>query len=121
MVRPLFDTNILIDYLGGIAPARDELARYREPAISIVSWMEVLIGAAAEVEPGTRRFLSRFTIVEIDMAVAERAVLVRSSSRMRLPDAIIQASAEVHAMLLVTRNTRDFDATSPSVRVPYSL
>jgi predicted nucleic acid-binding protein len=121
MVRPLFDTNILIDYLGGIAPARDELARYREPAISIVSWMEVLIGAAAEVEPGTRRFLSRFTIVEIDRAVAERAVLVRRSSRMRLPDAIIQASAEVHAMLLVTRNTRDFDATSPSVRVPYSL
>jgi predicted nucleic acid-binding protein len=121
MVRPLFDTNILIDYLGGIAPARDELARYREPAISIVSWMEVLIGAAAEVEPGTRRFLSRFTIVEIDRAVAERAVLVRRISRMRLPDAIIQASAEVHAMLLVTRNTRDFDATSPSVRVPYSL
>jgi predicted nucleic acid-binding protein len=121
LVRPLFDTNILIDYLGGIAPAREELARYREPAISIVSWMEVLIGAAAEVEPGTRRFLSRFTIVEIDRAVAERAVLVRRSSRMRLPDAIIQASAEVHAMLLVTRNTRDFDATSPSVRVPYSL
>ena len=24
-------------------------------------------------------------------------------------------------MLLVTRNTRDFDGTSPSVRVPYSL
>lgn len=43
MVRPLFDTNILIDYLGGVALARDELARYREPAISIVSWMEVLI------------------------------------------------------------------------------
>jgi predicted nucleic acid-binding protein len=121
MVRPLFDTNILIDYLGGIALARDELARYRGSAISIVSWMEVLIGAAPEVELATRRFLSRFTIVEIDRAVAERAVIVRRSSRIRLPDAIIQASAEVHSMLLVTRNTRDFDGTSPSVRVPYSL
>jgi predicted nucleic acid-binding protein len=120
-VRPLFDTNILIDYLGGIAPARDELARYPEPAISIVSWMEVLIGAAPEVEPATRRFLSRFSIVEIDRAVAERAVVLRRGSRIRLPDALIQASAEIHAMLLVTRNTRDFDSTSPSVRVPYAL
>jgi predicted nucleic acid-binding protein len=121
MVRPLFDTNILIDYLGGIARARDEMARYQESAINIVSWMEVMIGAAPEVEPATRRFLSRFTIVEIDRAVAERAVIVRRNSRIRLPDAIIQASAEVHSMLLVTRNTRDFDGTAPSVRVPYSL
>ena len=121
MVRPLFDTNILVDYLNGIAPARDELARYGEPAISIVSWMEVLIGAAPAVEPATRRFLSRFTLVEIDRAVAERAVIVRRTNRIRLPDAIIQASAEVYSMLLVTRNTRDFDGTSPSVRVPYSI
>ena len=121
MVRPLFDTNILIDYLSGIALARAELARYQEPAISIVSWMEVLIGAEAEVELATRRFLSRFTIVEIDRTVAERAVTIRRGSRVRLPDAIISASAEVLSMLLITRNTRDFDATSPSVRVPSAL
>ena len=121
MVRPLFDTNILIDYLNGIALAREELARYREPRISIISWMEVMIGAATDVEAATRRFLSRFTIVEIDQAVAERAVTIRRGSRMRLPDAIILASTEVHSMLLVTRNTRDFDGGSPSVRVPYSL
>ena len=121
MVRPLFDTNVLIDYLGGIAAARDEIGRYREPAISIVSWMEVLIGAGPDVEAATRRFLSRFDVIEIDRAIAERAVLVRRERRIRLPDALIQASAEVHAMLLVTRNTRDFDATSPSVRVPYTL
>jgi predicted nucleic acid-binding protein len=121
MVRPLFDTNILIDYLSGVALARDELARYQEPAISIVSWMEVLIGANPDVELATRRFLSRFSVVEIDAAVAERAVSIRRGSRIRLPDAIIRASAEVHSMLLVTRNTRDFDSTAPSVRVPYSL
>jgi predicted nucleic acid-binding protein len=121
MVRPLFDTNILIDYLGGVAPARDALARYQEPAISVISWMEVLIGAKPDVKLATRRFLSRFTLVEIDRAVAERAVMIRGGCRIRLPDAIIQASAEVQSMLLVTRNTRDFDETSPSVRVPYSL
>ena len=101
--------------------ARSELARYQEPAISVITWMEVLIGANPDVEGATRRFLSRFTIVEIDRAVAERAVIIRRNSRLRLPDAIVQASAEVHSMLLVTRNTRDFDVSSPSVRVPYSL
>jgi predicted nucleic acid-binding protein len=121
MVRPLFDTNILIDYLSGVALARDELARYQESAVSIVSWMEVLIGAKPDIELTTRRFLSRFTIVEIDSAVAERAVIIRRGNRIRLPDAIIQASAEVHSMLLVTRNTRDYDEASPSVRVPYVL
>lgn len=121
MVRPLFDTNILIDYLGGVALARDELALYRESAISVVSWMEVLIGAGPDVELATRRFLSRFTLVEIDRAVAERAVVIRRGSRIRRPDAIVLASAEVHSMLLVTRNTRDFDRASPSVRVPYAL
>ena len=121
IVKALFDTNILIDYLGGIAQARDELARYRESAISVISWMEVMVGARPEVELATRRFLSQFSIVAVDRPVAERAVLIRRGRRIRLPDAIIQASSEVHAMLLVTRNTRDFDAASPSVRVPYAL
>lgn len=120
MVRPLFDTNILIDYLSGVALAREELARYQDSAISIITWMEVLIGAEVDVEPATRRFLARFAIVEIDATVAERAVAIRRVRRIRLPDAIIQASAEVHSMLLVTRNTRDFEA-SPSMRVPYAL
>lgn len=121
MVRPLFDTNILIDYLRGVTLAREELARYPEPATSVISWMEVLVGAPADVEPATRRFLSRFAIIEIDRPVAERAVMLRRDRRIRLPDAIIQASAEVHSMLLVTRNTRDFDEASPSVRIPYLM
>lgn len=121
MVRPLFDTNILIDYLGGIDPAREELARYQTRAISVVTWMEVLIGVPPEFALETRSFLSRFILVGIDQAVAERAVDIRRGSRIRLPDAVILASAEVNGMILVTRNTRDFDASSPSVRVPYTL
>jgi predicted nucleic acid-binding protein len=40
---------------------------------------------------------------------------------MRLPDAIIWASADVHSMLLVTRNTKDFPADLPGIRIPYML
>jgi hypothetical protein len=38
MVRPLFDTNVLIDWLSGVAFAREELGRYQASATGIVSW-----------------------------------------------------------------------------------
>ncbi|MEF0942844.1 PIN domain-containing protein [Rhizobium sp. BR 362] len=48
MVKALFDTNVLIDYLNAVPQARDELTRYGEKAISIITWMEVLVGAKPE-------------------------------------------------------------------------
>lgn len=44
-VKVVLDTNVLVDYLQGIGSARDELAKYERPGISIITWMEVLIGA----------------------------------------------------------------------------
>ena len=120
-MRALLDTNILIDHLRGIAAARDEIARHEAPAISVVTWIEVMVGAAPPVETATRRFLAGFTLVPIDAAVAERAAAIRRATRLRLPDAIIRASADAHDMLLVTRNTRDFSADDPGVRIPYAL
>lgn len=49
-VKALFDTNILIDYLKGIDAARDEVARYRERLVSIVTWVELLAGSRSEAE-----------------------------------------------------------------------
>ena len=121
-MRALLDTNVLVDYLRGVEPAKGELARYKRPAISIVTWMEILVGAESEAETTTLRgFLSRFAVIPLDEAVAECAVAVRKRTRIRLPDAIIWASALVHEHILVTRNTRDFPADEPGVRVPYVL
>jgi predicted nucleic acid-binding protein len=121
MVKALFDTNILIDYLNAVPQAREELARYEARSISFISWMEVLVGAPQEVEQATRAFLSRFTLAGLDDRIAERAVDLRRRHRIRLPDAIIWATADVGGMLLVTRNTRDFDASNPGIRIPYTL
>ncbi len=121
-MRALLDTNILIDYLGGLAAARDELARYEDPSISAITWMEVMAGAADQEEGARlRSFLSGFRLVPIDEAVSELAVAIRRDRRIRLPDAIIWASARHIGGLLVTRNTRDFPADEPDVRVPYSI
>lgn len=121
MVKALLDTNILVDFLNQISEAREEMARYGDKAISIITWMEVLIGADAAVESETRSFLDTFTLIPLSRDVAERAVALRRDHRIRLPDAIIWASADVHSMLLVTRNTKDFAPDAPGIRVPYIL
>jgi len=121
MVKALFDTNILVDYLNAVPQARTELRRYTEKAVSIITWMEVMVGAADDVEETTRAFLSTFDVVALDEAIAERAVSLRRNHHIKLPDAIIWATAQVHAMLLVTRNTKGFTARDPGVRMPYRL
>jgi predicted nucleic acid-binding protein len=118
MVKALFDTNVLIDYLQGSDPARSEIQRYEQAAISIVTWMEVMVGAGEQETAPIRAFLSRFDLVELDEAVAEEAISLRRLHRMRLPDAIVWASARTRHMLLVTRD-KGFPADDPGVRRPY--
>lgn len=120
-MRALFDTNILIDYLNGIELAREELERFPEALISVITWTEVMVGTKPEEEIAVRKFLARFKQVPIDQKVAERAVLIRLKTRIRLPDAIIRASAELENALLVSRNTKDFPEGEPWVRVPYKI
>lgn len=84
--------------------------------------MEVLVGARSEEEEAwLRLFLDRFDNLPIDREVAEKAVRLRQTHRMRLPDAIIWATAQASDGLLVTRNTRDFPADDPGVRIPYTF
>jgi predicted nucleic acid-binding protein len=121
-VKALFDTNILIDYLNGIEPARREIERTRDRFISIVSWMEVLAGAEnAEEEDVLDMFLRDFIVLELTRRIARDAVEIRRTRRIRLPDAIIWASARSESAVLLTRNTKDFPKGERGVRVPYTL
>ncbi len=121
MVKPLFDTNVLIDYLAGREPARLEIERYGERCISVIGWMEVMVGAPSESEDAIRRFLDSFERIGVDPLVAERAVSLRRAHRLKLPDAIVWATAQVHNFLLVTRDFRDFPPDDPGIRMPYRL
>ena len=118
----LFDTNILIDHLNGMAQAARELGRSEDGAISVITWMEVMAGAAdADEEVVLRRFLANFRSLPLTSAVAERAAGLRRELRVKLPDAIILATAEVSGRVLVTRNVRDFPGGMRGVRVPYRV
>jgi predicted nucleic acid-binding protein len=120
-MKAVIDTNILIDYLSGVTKAKEEIESYDEACISLITSMEILVGAQGEEESEIREFLRSFTIQPIDESVAERAVLLKRENKMRLPDAIIWATALELGVFLVTRNTRDFPARHPGIRVPYRL
>jgi hypothetical protein len=121
-----FDANILIDALAGFPPARAEIRRAVElgtrPWISRMAWIEVLSKGNDQVVRGTTDFLSRFGMDEIDEEIARRAsALRRERPRLKSPDAIILATAQIRGRVLVTRNTKDFPAEMPGIRVPYLL
>ena len=121
MVAALLDSNILVDHLKGYPQATAEIGRYKNPAISIVTWIEVMVGAADDSSTHTRQFLDGFVIIGLDNTVAERAIILRQTYRLKLPDAVIWAAAQTTGRLLVTRNTKDFPADEPGVRAPYQL
>lgn len=121
MVKVLFDTNILIDYLNGVELAKAELDRYANKAISLITWMEVLVGVTPATDAIIRNFLNDFERLPIDARVSEAAVELRKKYRIKLPDAIIWATAQVHGRILVTPNTKDFAVGEPGVSIPYFL
>ncbi|MBK8907605.1 MAG: type II toxin-antitoxin system VapC family toxin [Rhodospirillales bacterium] len=120
-MKAVFDTNILIDYLNGIVDARRELTRYDSLLISPITWIEVMVGGKSEENTRLRDFLRRFDWVALDTAVAGVAARLRRTHRIKVPDAVVWASAEVADALLVTRNTKDFPMDLPGIRVPYTL
>ncbi len=121
MSGALLDSNILIDLFNGIPAAAEEWARYPRAAISVVTWIEVMAGVLPEENKRFRIFLNDLERIDLSPEIAERAAVIRRERRIKLPDAIIQASAETRGLTLVTRNIRDFPEGTPGVRVPYRL
>lgn len=121
MSDPFFDTNILIDWLLRRPAARDEILRYRRHRISRIVWTEVLAGEPLEQRDVIRELIAPFEVVDVDARIATAAADVRHRSRMKLLDAFIFATAQVNGAILITRNTKDFPALMPGIRVPYTL
>ena len=117
-----FDSDVLIDYFDGIATASEELSHYDRVLISRITWMEVLVGAPTDTLRQIREdFLRQFAVIELDEAVAREAIMLRQEYKLKLPDAIIRASARLNNALLIKRNARDFDRGEPGIRIPYRL
>lgn len=123
-MKAIFDTNILIDYLNGETKAYKEMSKFDICQISIISYIEVLVGVQIEdagEAKAVKNWLSSFQVINIDGAIAEVAIKICKQYKLKVPNALILATAYYNGAVLVTRNTKDFNVDMPLVRVPYTL
>lgn len=110
----LVDTNILIHVLAGDLPAGARAAVERiisaDFSVSVITRIEFLGWRGHTVEG----YEAARTLVEcarqhlLTAPVADRAISLRRSCGISLPDAVIAATALESDSILVTRNVRDF-------------
>ena len=122
----VFDTGIVLDILTGHAPARSELQRAMSqggrPWVSRLTWAEILSQATPACLRDVEAFMAGFSIDEIDEEIASRAAsLRRERPELGLLHATVLATAMTRGRVLVTRNTKDFPAAMPGIRIPYTL
>jgi predicted nucleic acid-binding protein len=124
----ILDTNAVIDYVGDKLPLvaalkMDEITN-DELIVSIVAKIEVLgfNGDPLEMQKLTD-FLSLSNIIYVDDVVADKTIELRKAYRkLKLGDAIIAATSIVNKLILISRNTKDFENIAGLVCVnPYEL
>jgi len=100
----LVDTDIFIDHLRGaveVKPGRHRLH------YSVITRAELFAGATGTALGA--QVLAPFREVPVDRPIAERAGRIRRESGLRMPDALIAATALERRLGLATRNTKHFE------------
>jgi len=116
-VRYLIDTNVWIDAIAGRLPA-DSFIRLTVQAdwvgYSAITRLELfgLPGLKADEEQKMSALLKNFPEIGIDSKTIDHAIMIRKAVRIKIPDAIIAASAILAESSLLTRNTDDFKGIS---------
>jgi hypothetical protein len=115
MKNYLLDTNILIYYFNGemekcVKNKVSEIMR-ESFQISVISKMEFL---GFPFNPQEReqaiKLIEYATIKPLNDDIVQRVINIRQQKRIKLPDAIIAATAMEYSSVLVTRNTKDFNS-----------
>ena len=117
----LLDTNILIDVLRGEALALAWLEGQQMPFISVITWIEVLVGCREGESSRVHDWLESFPRLPLDEAIAAETVRLRQRHGLKIPDAIILATARCSNATLATRNVKDFPLALGGVLHPYRL
>lgn len=103
MADVLVDTDVFVDHLRGAAALKPGKHRLN---YSVVTRAELFSGGTAS--DLAAQLLASFREVPVDRAIAERAGRVRRETGIRLPDALIAATALERDLEVASRNTRNF-------------
>lgn len=112
--RYLLDTNIAIYFLNGQLPpgALSFLLPIVQQScnLSVISKIELLGWQAPNPadEPLIQNFVEAANILPLLDEVVEETIALRKLHKIKLPDAMIAATAITYGMTLISRNDRDF-------------
>lgn len=106
----LLDTNAVIDFCSRQLP-KDGHNLVSEiiddyPYISVINKIELL--SRADVPKAIKAFLAATTVIPLDDSIVEQTISLRKKYKIKLPDAIIAATAVINRQILITQNIKDF-------------
>ncbi|MBN2655449.1 MAG: type II toxin-antitoxin system VapC family toxin [Spirochaetales bacterium] len=102
-MRYLLDTNAVVYCLEGVFPLFEKISFEDELFLSFISRIELYCGKNNEdQEFSIRRFVSDLVEFETDGDITERTIFVRKKYGLKIPDAIIVATAIEKGLTLVT-------------------
>ena len=109
--RFLIDTNILLEYIGNLLPVNansliDEVV-VTDFNISVINRIEALGHISANKQLAD--FLDLALQHELTTEIVNQTISIRKIHKIKLPDAIIAATAIVHNLTLISRNVKDFE------------
>ena len=108
----LIDSNIIIYHLNGEMKATKFLEEHiGQCFISRLTFIEVLSFTFTDAEiENVKKLLETFTIVDTSEAVALHCLENRKIIKIKIADNIIASTAQINNLVLVTRNTKDFNS-----------
>lgn len=114
--RYLIDTNVIIGYLDNQIPQQgmkflNELID-DEINISVINKIELLrFNTSKEVYQILKNFVEVSHVYNLDDNIIDETTSICKSHKIKLPDALIAATARANDFVLLTRNTNDFKET----------
>jgi predicted nucleic acid-binding protein len=114
-IKYIWDTNTVIYYLQQQFPPSSEkfmdgLVAEARPVISAITEIELLCWKSATEKDleVLHNFIGDALVVELEQPIKYKTADIRKKHKIKLPDAIIAATALVYELTLVTHNVSDF-------------